>query len=443
MTFQIQQSDVIAWAQSYTGIPFHALLADAPYTIDFMGKSWDRDGIAFRPDTWKALAQHLLPGAFLMIFGGSRTYHRLACALEDAGLILHPALGWVTGQGFPKATRIPDDAFTGHRYGRQALKPAFEFIAVAQVPYAGQPVHSIIRYGAGSLWIDGGRVPSGADHRDKCDSVIGLDSNHNGQCYGTWHGKRESSWIPAGRWPPNLALVHTPQCVPLGTQRVQTRSGTGGKDATGCEHGYIAARVSVRTDNHPGHAAPDGTEVVPAYQCVDGCPVAELDQQAGYRDAGGQSHKLRATPKTQDIYGHYAYSGETPTYHDSGPASRYFAVHDWTLDIAERLHTSPPIHYASKASPSERSQGLTGTNPHPCLKPISLCTWLSNLLLPPVAYAPRRLLIPFAGTGSEMIGAFLAGFEDILGVEISPEYVSIAQQRLAWHQRQPWQGVLL
>ena len=122
-----------------------------------MSSRWDTD-IAFRPDTWKALAQHLLPGAFLMIFGGGRTYHRLACALEDAGLVIHSPIGWVFGSGFPKATRINDDRFPGHRYGRQALKPALEFVAVAQKEYTGRPVDSIVQTGAGALWIDGGRI---------------------------------------------------------------------------------------------------------------------------------------------------------------------------------------------------------------------------------------------------------------------------------------------
>ncbi|GAH08560.1 unnamed protein product, partial [marine sediment metagenome] len=144
-------------------------------------KKWDGGDIAYRPATWAALARHLHPGGFIMAFASSRGWHRLAVAIEDAGLVIHPSIfGWVTGQGFPKATRIdtqvdkaagaerevvgphPNDrkthgaipyggktgdgsgvvtapatplaqAWQGHRYGLQAMKPALEPIIVAQV----------------------------------------------------------------------------------------------------------------------------------------------------------------------------------------------------------------------------------------------------------------------------------------------------------------------
>lgn len=75
-------------------------------------------------------------------------------------------------------------------------------------------------------------------------------------------------------------------------------------------------------------------------------------------------------------------------------------------------------------------------NPHPCIKPISLCKWLATLLLPPAAYAPRRILVPFSGSGSEMIGCGLAGWEEVTGIEQDAEYCDIAEARLAyWLQR--------
>jgi site-specific DNA-methyltransferase (adenine-specific) len=134
-TPQIFCDDVLHWAETYEGPPAMALLADPPYELHFMNAKWDASGIAFRPETWAALARHLLPGAFLMAFASSRGYHRLACAIEDAGLILHPSifnyrtgetidvpslLGWSQGAGFPKATQISsqvDDAWVQQHYG--------------------------------------------------------------------------------------------------------------------------------------------------------------------------------------------------------------------------------------------------------------------------------------------------------------------------------------
>ena len=103
MTYNIIQDKVEFWAANYTGPKFHALLCDPPYELGFMGKKWDASGVAFRPETWAALLKHLLPGAFIMAFAGTRGYHRMAVAIEDAGFVIHPAIGWVFGTGFPKA----------------------------------------------------------------------------------------------------------------------------------------------------------------------------------------------------------------------------------------------------------------------------------------------------------------------------------------------------
>ncbi|HUW11898.1 MAG TPA: hypothetical protein VM537_19380, partial [Anaerolineae bacterium] len=101
--WRIDYADVLEWE----GDQFHAMLCDPPYELGFMGKRWDGTGIAFQSETWAHLAQFLLPGAFGMAFSGSRTWHRLAVAIEDAGLIIHPSIfGWAYGSGFPKATRI-------------------------------------------------------------------------------------------------------------------------------------------------------------------------------------------------------------------------------------------------------------------------------------------------------------------------------------------------
>lgn len=117
---QIVCDDVLAWAEKTPPIGAHAMLCDPPYEMYFMSRTWDSTGIAFKADTWKALAQHLLPGAFIMAFAGARTYHRLACAMEDAGLILHSAIGFLQGQGFPKATQVNEaamDAWAVETYG--------------------------------------------------------------------------------------------------------------------------------------------------------------------------------------------------------------------------------------------------------------------------------------------------------------------------------------
>lgn len=125
--WEIVNDDVMNWAKNYKGKPFMALLCDPPYHLHdgkgkggFMNREWDGPhDTAFRPETWAALAEHLLPGAFILAFASSRGWHRLACAMEDSGLVMQPSIfvnglemdvplciGWATGQSFPKATRI-------------------------------------------------------------------------------------------------------------------------------------------------------------------------------------------------------------------------------------------------------------------------------------------------------------------------------------------------
>jgi len=93
--------------------------------------------------------------------------------------------------------------------------------------------------------------------------------------------------------------------------------------------------------------------------------------------------------------------------------------------------SSARFFYTAKVSPSERNAGLD-KNTHPTLKPIALTEYLAKLILPPVEYAPRRILVPFSGAGSEMIGAYQAGWDEIVGVELSPEYAEIAEKRLKY-----------
>ena len=101
----------------------------------------------------------LKPGGYVVAFGGSRTYHRLACAIEDAGFIIHPMLGWLFGQGFPKAHKVEDAAWEGWAYGAQSTKPALEPICFAQKPFSEKTgTANVLRWRTGAINIDGCRI---------------------------------------------------------------------------------------------------------------------------------------------------------------------------------------------------------------------------------------------------------------------------------------------
>lgn len=476
MTYHIECADILAWAATYDGPKFHALLCDAPYEIAFMGREWDNSGIAFNPETWAALARHLHPGAYLFVFAGTLNDDLISLAMRKAGLRKHHrALTWAYLSGFPKASRVDtvvdrragatrkvtrtrkhapkfaaaefgyrekDNGFNsreresfdetapatdlaatwaGHRYGQQAIKPAIEPILVFQKPYAGDAVESITATGAGALWVDGARIEGVVDGYDK--PGVGRAGAH--VYSGGWSGgyshdaphPDSARHHAAGRWPANLLLVHHPEC---------------------------------------------------AAACHPDCAVRRLGEQSGERTSG----MMRAGTERSTGGG---YHGNMPavlsndTYGDTGTAARMFHNADWQ---AERLEAADQVAYFAKASTGEREAGLdplqvallgameaflsttvddgrqtpidnpylrgetTRRNTHATIKPISLARWLATLLLPPPAYGPRRLLIPFAGAGSEMIGAMLAGWEEVQGVELVQEHVAIARARLAyWRQR--------
>lgn len=429
---EIIQADVLEWASREPKILYHAALMDPPYHLGpsgFMNKAWDSEkyGIAFRPETWAALARHLLPGAFLFVFASSRGWHRLACALEDAGLIMHPSIYcWVQAAGFPKATRIDKDAspdgegnretrnafggglsnrcvicgkpffsgnpcvcprpksdspFAGHRYGRQAMKPAAEMILLFQKPYLEKPVESIVKHGAGALNIDAGRIGAQGDKLNGGGGGSRAEgwarpwqTDHHSQV--EFASRKKDSVETAerlGRWPANFVLVHTPECRQVGTKRVASDAHHTHKREIGGQ-GIYGGGGNDGQDFGNKFADADGLETVAAWECADGCPVDRLDAAtSGLHSAG---YATQDAPKGQSgIFGSAKEGGGTRVG-DAGGASRFFHQSDWNAEVEERIALADPVRYQSKASQAERNAGLDGVpeqggglrvgkNPHP------------------------------------------------------------------------------
>lgn len=135
----------------------------------FMGKTWDTGQTAFDPAFWAEVLRVLKPGAHLLAFGGTRTYHRLACAIEDAGFEIRDQIGWAYGSGFPKSHNQHGD---WEGWGT-ALKPAWEPICLARKPLIGTVSGNLEAWGVGALNIDGCRVPG---EPRKAHSATGLGS---------------------------------------------------------------------------------------------------------------------------------------------------------------------------------------------------------------------------------------------------------------------------
>lgn len=218
-----------------------SIITDPPYELGFMGKSWDSSGIAFQRTTWEKCYKVLKPGGYLLAFGGTRTYHRIACAIEDAGFEIRDCIMYLYGMGFPKSLNIglaidkrngveskvvgegksgvssrayqSEETTTAGAYDIKeaqnewkgwgtALKPAYEPIIVARKPVDGSVVENVIRWGVGGINIDECRVGDEeiSTHKAPKGTFAGgdWDRGSDTSSYGTHLGRFPSNVIHDG-----------------------------------------------------------------------------------------------------------------------------------------------------------------------------------------------------------------------------------------------------
>ena len=418
------------------------IITDPPYGLAFMGKEWDHGvpGVAY----WAEALRVAKPGAMLCAFGGTRTHHRLMCAIEDAGWEIRDCLMWVYGSGFPKSanlskmidakilhggsnsrrikkanadrpgqgrvrkasnnngmvatgghTRDPikdtpatPDAVLWEGYGT-ALKPAYEPIILAMKPLPGTFAQNALDYGVAGINVDGCRVPSNGEDTSRPLSFQQgwKQTSPNGT------GSIDDNW-KKGRWPANLLLSHHPACN--------------------------------------GECHPD-------------CPIRLMDEQSGESGGGSLVRNNHKNPygseRTWSVSSTPAQ--QTRGYIDTGGASRFFTR----------------FHYSAKASRSERELGLLGhipcvkcgqldsethinaktgkeekcrRNGHPTVKPLDVCRWLCKLTRTPTGGV---VLDPFMGSGRIPMAAILEG-RDAIGIELERPSFEIAQAACRWAEEQ-------
>lgn len=396
----IIQGDCLVEMKRLPDESIDAIVTDPPYELAFMGKKWDASGIAYNVDMWGECLRVLKPGGHLLAFGGSRTYHRMACAIEDAGFEIRDSIHWVYGSGFPKSLDISkalDKAANAERevisvakrsnakgsitnYSKwerpeeyditapatsaakqwagwgSALKPAHEPVVLARKPLDGCTIaENVLRWGCGGLNVDGCRIEV-SDRKQYEFNHAGRsrgDTSRTKNLYSGFNYEKENPSL-IGRFPSNL--IH------------------------------------------------DGSPDV----------LAEF-AKAGERKVGFfNGHRNK--PKTKNDFGIFKLQDEAPSHEAStGSAARFFMACEFTpADYA-------PIVYYAKAAPSERN-GST----HPTMKPLSLMRYLCKLITPPGG----TILDPFGGSGTTGIAAIKEGFHYIL-IEQQEEYCEIARKRVA------------
>ena len=356
-----------------------SIITDPPYELGFMGKAWDASGIAYNVELWRECLRVLKPGGHLLAFSGTRTYHRMAVAIEDAGFEVRDMIEWIYGSGFPKSLNVGKAVdklqnnereiieirikkagdITGRNFNRggdypdkeltktketsewegwgTALKPAHEPICMARKPLAEKTVaENVLKWGTGGLNIDWCRVKTeeNLNYGTGKKSNVGFKTSPQNNDRPIYDG--------SGRFPANLIHDNSEEvraCFP------ETRVSKGGQSGV---------KKSGLTYS------------------------ANLDEKENTKGCG---------------------------FGDLGNASRFFKS----------------IIYQAKASKSERGEG----NIHPTVKPIALMEYLIKMVTP----KGGTVLDPFMGSGSTGVAAKQNDFK-FIGIDITPEYIEIAKARI-------------
>jgi hypothetical protein len=243
-TAEIIHGDCLDVMPALDAASVDAIVSDPPYGLGFMGKAWDHGvpGEAF----WREALRVAKPGAHLVAFGGTRTYHRLTVAIEDAGWEIRDCLSWLYGSGFPKSHNGP--------WGGTALKPAWEPIILARKPLAGTVAANVQAHGTGALNIDATRIRYEPEDWTESKRRIG---SQEGRAYGAsgnvaMSGGHLAPLNPSGRWPANVCLDEDAAAL-LDAQAPDTGAAAAASGPTlrGETHGTVAYGARKGLDGDP------------------------------------------------------------------------------------------------------------------------------------------------------------------------------------------------
>lgn len=505
--------------RSMPGASFDACLTDPPYGLTsgggrgFMGNEWDARVPSL--DVWAEVLRTLKPGGMLMAFGGTRTFHRLTCAIEDAGFEIRDciAFAWIYGSGFPKSHNFGckcSRATVQYSHGIQSqdvrvLRP--EMDTADAVPGSaeplllnglfagdeglrakeGRPRNKVLRVRKDvSFTAEPQRSRNHAElleevqREDTSKSAYRTLGKHEGpQAKGRADGTLQPGVEGRRDFQAEQGQLHRPEVCPLPPG--SSGDGTEGRLCDGAPSGYgwtsrpNTEALGSGSPQGPQHAEqhnrepgtiPEqrgtqagrgicetcggvvgfegfGTALKPAFEPIvlgmkplDGmfADNALKHGVAGLNIDGSRIGTSKDVPHSpsrhRDTRCHGQYGSEDGTASGFNPnIGRWPSNLLLDEDAAAHLGEPARFFYVAKASTSERNSA--GTNQHPCVKPVRLATYLATMLLPPERDTPRRLLVPYSGSGSEIIGALRAGWDQVEGIENVDEYVKLSRSRIA------------
>ena len=401
-----------------------SIVTDPPYELGFMGKKWDSTGIAYNVDVWRECLRVLKPGGHLLAFGGTRTYHRMACAIEDAGFEIRDSI-----QEFFATDKMAQE------FLESLTQEQFEVFWRLLDAYglAGQ-----------MAWVYGSGFPKSHDISKAIDKKLGAEREKIGErvklesfqykgnnVYQTNGDKDKVTLditVPAtdlakkwDGWGTNLKPANEPIVVarkPISEKTIVEnvmKWGTGGLNIDGCRIGTEEIKTHGKRKGEgvslewSKYTSPEGYEGgihqgrFPANVILDEEAGALLDQQSGSISYGNKPGGYSYSDRQYVVQGFVKdCKPKAPSnYGDSGGASRFF--------------------YCAKASKKERGEG----NNHPTVKPLSLIKYLITLVTPPGGIC----LDPFEGSGTHALACKDLGF-NYIGFELDPTYCAIAEERI-------------
>jgi len=448
--WKIRNADVIDALADVPDDTFHGVLCDPPYGLNFMGKGWDY-GIP-GSEYWKEILRVCKPGAHLLAFGGTRTFHRLVCAVEDAGWEIRDTIAWVYGSGFPKSHDV-SKGIDDHFFGLWLDEHPVEKATLAATKKGSDKRKELKR----QLCKE-----AGAERE-----VVGVNPNTRAGVAG-----HKTQYV-GGEVPDREAYITAPA-----TEAAQTWNGYG----TALKPAFEP--ITVARKPFKGTVAANCLEHGAGALNVDGCRVEGVppsvpqpklgDAQRTYGHGTGEGRSGEMSQSTQgrwpanlihdgseEVLGLFPETVPT-SYVSKGSNKGLFGMPGEKTSCYEDIdYSAARFFYCAKASRGERNAGCEGLvkkpmqwssgeqspgtfqadgtekearNAHPTVKPLALCKYLATLILPPQDCAPRKLLVPFSGSGSEMIGGLLAGWDRVMGFEndVKLGYIDIAKARLDW-----------
>jgi DNA modification methylase len=476
MTYKILHGNNLDILPTLADNSIDSIVTDPPYELGFMGKKWDSSGIAYSVELWQQCLRVLKPGGHLLSFGGTRTYHRVAVAIEDAGFELRDSIAWLYGSGFPKSLDVskaidkkPEALQTTQfkvwlskqielcNKTRKQIDDECGFTACSYSKTDGKDYWStnhptkekwsvmkqVIGLSNDWDWI----ITDNIEERGFIESTGGLHGG-SGNTVGNFTGKQLSNVAVSKEaqqwqgWGTALKPAFEPVIVarkPIeGTVANNVlKWGTGGLNIDGSRIGT----ETISTHNAPKGSFAGGepdrgsdtssykehTGRWPANIILDPYTAELLDEQSGVSIS--KIGKPRGTEK-KGLFANSDYNKVGTEHNDSGGASRFFYVAKASKRDRNEGLEGMPIR-----RPDERTETGMGTfaekgvqpaqNFHPTVKPTSLMEYLINLVTPPNG----TVLDPFTGSGSTGKAAILQGF-DFIGIEMTEEYLPIIEGRL-------------